>query len=129
MTIATLQGLKEINGKKIMTNDERPLDADGNVDWEAFDKMREEFPICIDHENDMISFKMLTKPESEGGNLKLCQLTEPAAIALEMLQVLNNAYPCRHNFFSILKLEEFLMWQKARTEDRQDRGVEGKNEE
>lgn len=126
--ILSLAGLKDINGKKVMTNEDRPLDDEGNVDWEAFDKMRDEFPICIDHEKDMISFKMLTKPESEGGDLRNAQLVDLAATALTILDHLNAKFPCRENFFSILKLEEFLMWQEARTKNRKERGVEGKNE-
>ena len=97
------------------------------MDWDAFDKMREEFPICIDHAIDTISIKMLTKPASEGGNLNLCQCTDLIAIGLTQLKYLNAKFPCRENAISITKLEEALMWQKKRTDDRMQRGVEGKN--
>ncbi len=126
--INSLKGRTEINGKKVMTNDDRPLDIDGNVDWEEFDEMRDEYPICIDHEKDMISFKLLTKPASEGGDLRNAQFTDLIAIGLEILKYLNAKYPCRENSISITKFEEGLMWQKKRTEDREARGVEGKNE-
>jgi len=131
--INSLKGISHINGKKIMTNDERPmrLDSEGNklgVDWIKFDEMREEFPICIDHEKDMISFKMLTKPSSEGGDLRNCQLTEFIGVGLQTLKYLNAKFPCRENSMTITKLEEALMWQRERTLNRVVRGVEGKNE-
>ena len=43
-----------------------------------------------------------------------------------MLKYLNKDYPCRENAITITKLEEALMWQDARTKDRDGRGVEGK---
>lgn len=132
--IGSLEGVTHINGKKVMTNADRPRTAPvtmgdmGEVDWEAFDKMREEFPICIDHEKDMISVKMLTKPASEGGNLELCQLTELVGLGREILRYVNAKYPCRENAMSLTKLDEFFMWQEERTKNRTARGVEGKNE-
>lgn len=111
-----------------MTDEDRPVDEGGNVDWDKFDDMREEFPICVDHEKDMISFKMLTKPASEGGDLRNCQWTDLVEVGLEQLKYLNDKYPCRENALTITKLEEALMWQEARTKDRVKRNVEGSNE-
>lgn len=37
------------------------------------------------------------------------------------------AYPCRENSISITKLEEAIHWQEARTRDREQRKVEGTN--
>lgn len=125
--LETVKNLKVVNGKRVMTNDDRPVLENGNTDWDAFDKLRETNPICFDHETDMISFKMLTKPASEGGNLDLCQLTELISVAKHMLEYLNKAYPCRENAMTITKLDEALMWQKQRTANRIERGVEGQN--
>lgn len=127
MAINTLKNVKFINDKKVMTNDERPKNADGSIDWDAFDEIRNEFPICIDHEKDMISFKMLTKPESEGGDLRNAQLTDLIETSLIMLRYLNNKFPCRENSMTITKLEEAMMWQETRRLNRVARGVEGKN--
>jgi len=126
--INSLKDVKEINGKKVMTNDERPKNIHGDVDWESFDKMREEIPICIDHKQDMISFKILTKPASEGGNLNLCQWSDLVATGLQQLKYLNAKFSCRENSIMITKLEEVLMWNDKRTQDRIARGVEGKDE-
>jgi hypothetical protein len=129
--INSVKHLTDINGSKIMTNEDRPMcvDKQGNdsVDWDASDVMREEFPICVDHEKDMISFKMLTKPASEGGNLQLCQLTDLVSMAYEMLQYFNQKFPCVHNDKTLVNLQQALHHQEERTIDREERGVEGKD--
>ena len=122
--IGCLKGLTNINGKKVLT--ERPLKEDGTVDWEKFDELRNSSPIYIDHDTDMISFKMLTKPASEGGNTELCQLTELITTALIVTSCLNRKFPCRENEMTIDCLKEALDWQDERTADRTNRGVEGK---
>ena len=111
-------------GTKVLKD--RILFADASVNWEATDKAREESPIYFDHEADMISFKMMTKPASEGG--KGCQFTDLIEVALHQLKYLNGKFPCRENDFTIIKLEEALMWQRERTINRIKREVEGKNE-
>ena len=104
-------------GTKTMTDADRPMcvDSKGNdaVDWEAFDKMREEHPICIDHEAEMISFKVMTKPASEGG--KGCQLTDLVEVALHMLNKLNVNHGCTENYHTAIALQDALKWQKTRT--------------
>ena len=126
----SLKGVKEINGKKVMTNDDRPIHVDtGEVDWSGFDEMREEYPICVDHAKDMISFKILTKPASGGGDLRNAQWFDMVATGLEILKYLNKDYPCRENAITITKIEEALMWQEKRTKDRIARNVEGKYEQ
>lgn len=127
--INSLKGLKSINGKKVMTNEERPMVGISEVvDWEGFDKMRETYPICIDHDKNMISFKILTKPASEGGNLELCQWSDLVGTGLKILKYLNAKFPCRENSIMITNIEEALMWNDKRTTDRLERNVEGKNE-
>ena len=105
---------------------ERPVDEAGNIDWNEFDVLRKSSPIFIDHEVDMVSFKLMTKPASEGGEGG--QWTDMVEVGIHMLKYLNAKFPCRENAITITKLEEALMWQKKRTEDRQNRNVEGKNE-
>ena len=113
-------------GTHAMTEDERPLLNGGpQIDWIAFDEMRNSFPICFDHQKEMISFKVMTKPASMGGSG--CQLTDLIEVALHQLKYLNGKFPSRENAMSITKFEEGLMWQKKRTEDRKARNVEGEN--
>lgn len=84
--------------------------------------------VLITHHRDEITFKMLTKPASEGGDLNRCQWSDLVSTGLEMLKYLNNKFPCRENALTITKLEEALMWNDARTKNRLSRNVEGKNE-
>lgn len=104
---------------------ERPVKHDGSVDWGEFDRLRDEKPIFIDHEKDMVSFKFMTRPAKEGG--KGCQLVDLIDVALHQLKYFNTLFPCRENSMTITKLEEALMWQEKRTQDRIERNVEGIN--
>lgn len=125
MAIGSLQGVLSIDNNKVMTNKDRPLDKNLDVDWNQFDEMRKEFPICIDHEKDMVSVKIMTSTVLEGGNG--CQLTVFIKMALIIITYLNAKFPCRENAITITKLQEALMWQDQRTKDRKDRKVEGFN--
>ena len=123
----SIKDLKEVNGKKVLQ--ERIYHGDDKtIDWEATDEARETHPIFIDHDVDMISFKMLTKPASEGGNLELCQLTELISVAKHMLEYFNAKFPCEENGVTIEHLKYALQSQERRTQDRTKRGVEGKGE-
>ena len=123
MAINTLKGVKEIDGHKVMTNLVRPLNEKGEIDWYAFDIMRKEYSICVDNEQDMISFKMMTKPASEGGSG--CQLTTLIETALIMIKYLDKKFPCEENRQTINNLVLALEWQVHRTTNREIRGVEG----
>jgi len=133
--IGTLKDVKEINGKPICVMDDlrekypEKFNESGSMDYKWFEEhIRPNFNIFLRHDVDSIAFNMLTKPASEGGDLNRCQLTDLIAVALEMLKYLDKKYPCRENAITITKLEEALMWQEARTKNRVERGVEGKNE-
>lgn len=133
--IGSLKDVKEIDGKPVCVMDDlrekypEKFNESGAMDYSWFEsEIRPNFNIFLRHDVDSISFNMLTKPASEGGDLDRCQLTTLIATGLEMLKYLNNKFPCRENAITITKLEEALMWQKKRTEDRLQRGVEGKNE-
>lgn len=123
--INEIKGFTESSiGTKVLS--ERVFNEDGSVNWEKTDKARNVCPIFIDHDRDMISFKMMTKPASEGGSG--AQLTDLIEVAKHILEYLNGKFPCRENAMTITKLDEALMWQEKRTKDRLKRGVEGKNE-
>lgn len=122
-----IKSLKDFKESSIGTQvlQERILNSDGSVNWIETDKAREEAPIFIDHKVDMVSFKMMTRPASDGG--KGCQFTDLIEVALHQLKYFNNKFPCKENSVTITKLEEALMWQERRTKDRKSRGVEGLN--
>lgn len=126
MAINTLKDVKEIDGNKVMTNLDRPLDDKGNVDWNAFDELRKTKHICVDHETNMISFKMMVEPASKGGSG--CQLTSLVETAVIMLEYFNGKLPCPQNDKTILYWKSGLNCQKERIRDREKRNVEGKDE-
>jgi hypothetical protein len=117
MALETLKGILEIEGFKVVR--ER-----GDLSWSEFDDKRKEFPINITEEKGMISFKIQDGPIKENG-INGCQLTTLISTAKIMLESLNKKFPCRENSITITKLEEALMWQSKRTEDRILRNVEG----
>ncbi|QDP68116.1 MAG: hypothetical protein Unbinned5081contig1003_48 [Prokaryotic dsDNA virus sp.] len=132
--INSIKSLKEVNGKPVCVMDElrekypEKFNESGAMDYKWFEKdIRPNFNIFVRHDVDSISFNMLTKPASEGGDLRRCQFVDLIKIGLEMLRYLNNKFPCRENALTITKLEEALMWQEKRTENRIARNVEGKN--
>lgn len=107
----SLKGIPAINGKKVMTNEDRPRFEDGTTSWHEFDKMREEYPICIDLEKDMISFKTINVEKlKEVKEIKHC---EPSDIIATALVLIDNLPKCAENFHTALKLQEALHWQKA----------------
>lgn len=126
MALETLKNLKKTNSTFIMTNEERPLNLDGSVNWDSFDEMRKVYGVCIDHEKNMVSFKIQNGPIKEVG-LNGCQLIDMVEVAKIMLEKLNEKFPCRENAITITKLDEALMWQDKRTADREARNVEGLN--
>lgn len=132
--INSLKDVTEINGKPICVMDDlrekhpEKFNESGAMDYKWFESdIRPNFNIFLRHDVDSLSFNMLTKPASEGGDLNRCQLTDLIAGALEMLKYFNNKFPCKENAMTITKLEEALQWQHARTQNRITRGVEGKN--
>ena len=112
-------------GHLVMTEAERPLDSEGEINWDATDNMRRHKPIMIDNDAEMIGFKMMTKPASEGGTG--CQFTDLIEVALHQLKYLNKKFHCYENDQTINHLDFALYHQKKRTEYRIARQVEGKD--
>lgn len=132
--INTLKGITHVNGKPICVMDDlrekhpEKFNESGSMDYKWFEKeIRPNYNIFIRHDVDSIAFNILTKPASEGGDLNRCQWSDLVTVGLEQLKYLNNKFPCRENALTITKLEEALMWNEARTKDRQSRGIEGKD--
>ena len=73
-----------------------------------------------------ITFKIQNEPIKEVG-VNGCQIEELGKVWLEILQHFNKDFPCRENSITITKIQEALMWQEKRTQDRVKRGVEGYN--
>lgn len=57
-----------------------------------------------------------------------CQIDTIIEFARKTLEVFNKKFPCRENSLAITKLQEAETLLRERTRDREERGVEGKNE-
>lgn len=98
-----------------------------NMTWDDFDILREEYPINITDEKNMISFKIQNGPIKEKGK-NGCQIDTIITAAKMMLEGLNKNFPCRENAIAITKLDEALLWLDKRRKDREARNVEGTNQ-
>jgi hypothetical protein len=122
MALETLKGLHEINGVRILQH--RPIDETGKIDWNHFDEMRKEQPIYVDHDVNMISFRIQNGPIKEVGK-NGCQVVDMIAVAKHIIERLNEKYPCGENAGTICALNLALAWQEQRTKNRETRNVEG----
>lgn len=84
--------------------------------------------IFMNFEKGEIGFKLQEGPIKENG-VNGCQVSDMIEIATDIIRQLNEKFPCRENAIAITKLEEALMWQEKRTQDRLLRGVEGFNQQ
>lgn len=74
----------------------------------------------------MLMFQIQDGPIKEAGTNGV-QATDILEYAKHLFQSLNEAFPCRENAITITKIEEAILWQHARTLDREKRGVEGRS--
>lgn len=79
-------------------------------------------------EGNSITVRIQSGPLAHGGEPG-AEFTALIGLALGHLKFLDRHYSCRENSLAKTKLEEALHWQQARTQDRERRGVEGKNEQ
>jgi len=76
----------------------------------------------------IVKFVIQEEPIGEVG-VNGCQARDMLEYLIYLFTSFNETFPCRENSITITKLQEALMWQDKRTQDREKRGVEGKNEE
>jgi hypothetical protein len=124
MALETLQGVTEIGGFKVLQ--ERPKKRDGSVDWDLFDEQRKINPIYVDHEVNMISFRIQNGPIKEVG-VNGCKVETMIEAAKMLFEKLNEILPSRENAMVITKLDEALLLSLKRKLDREQRQVEGYN--
>jgi hypothetical protein len=131
MALETLKDIAEINGEKVVHMDElrklypEKFNESGAMDYKWFEsEIRPHNFIYVRHDVNSVSFTIQNGPIKEVGK-NGCQVTELIAVAAAMIAGLNAKFPCRENSITLTKLEEALMWQKKRTEDRLKRQVEG----
>lgn len=111
MALETLSNIKQIDGF--------------TVDH-LCDPIRTKGFIEVSSVESTIKFKIQSDPIKEVG-LNGCQFTALIKTALHILEGLDKKYPCVENKYTIMNLEQALIWQENRTRDREKRGVEGVN--
>jgi hypothetical protein len=130
MALETLKGVEEIGGYKVLQ--ERPMRRPGHpappsevvVDWRKFDEMRKTMPIYVDHEVNMISFRIQDGPIKENG-VNGCQVDTLIHAAERILTEFDKKINCVHNQMALQGLRSAIHELNLRTEDREKRGVEG----
>lgn len=104
------------------------MNEDGTVNWDRYGReIRDRYFARLHPMRNNISFDILDRPISEGG--RGVQWYEVVEIMLGVLKGLNIRFPSRENSLTITKLEEALMWNRERTRNRVERGVEGQNKD
>lgn len=127
MALETMKGVTEINGEKILQERIYFPCEEGKIpeiNWPATDEARKTHPIFVDHDVNMISFRIQNGPIKEVGK-NGCQVEDIIAVAKHIVEELNKKFPCRENSMIVTKLDEAILWSKKRTADREARNVEG----
>lgn len=120
MVLEILKGIKEIDGFKVIE-----ICQDMGIPTSTY--LSPKNPITVDHDINMIAFKIQDGPIKENG-VNGCQVNTIIETAKLMLYGLNEKLPCNENIKATNYLIEALYWLDKRKEDREKRGVEGKNE-
>lgn len=133
MALGTLKGVTEIGGFKVVVMDElrenfpEKFNESGAMDYAWFEKeIRPKNFIYVRNDKNSLSFTIQNGPIKENG-VNGCQVQTIVEVAKKIVEGLNAKFPCRENAMMITKLDEAIMWSKKRTEDRENRGVEGEN--
>ena len=133
MALETLKGVTKINGETIVVMDElRELHPErftetGAMDHKWFEEtIRPNAFIYVRNDKNSLAFTIQNGPVKEVGK-NGCQVEDIVAVAKYIVEQLNAKFPCRENAMMITKLDEALMWSKARTLNRLVRGVEGES--
>jgi len=124
LALETLKGIEQFGDFKVLA--ERPKLENGEVDWKKFDEQRKDAPIYVDHEVNMISFRIQNGPVKQNG-VNGCQVDTLIHAAHEIIMGLNKNFPCAENNLAIAHLRNALLELNNRKLDRTKRGVEGFN--
>ena len=120
MALETLENVGEIDGFKVAHQTE---DSGMGFCLPYF--------INIDHRTNEITFRIQNGPigedETEGG-VNGCQVDTLIAVAKRIIEEFNVKIPCNENAEAVESLRDAIGWLKRRKADRENRGVEGKNQ-
>lgn len=134
MAIETLRNVKDIGGYKVIHMDDlreihpEKFNASGAMDYQWFEsEIRPHHHIYIRHDKNSLTFTLQNGPVKENG-VNGCQVDEVITAAMLMIEGLDDRFPCKENKAAIFHLQEALYLLNKRREEREARGVEGKNE-
>jgi hypothetical protein len=134
MSLETFKGIKKIGGFDIvdmgMLKELNPemFNESGAMNYKIFEETIRPFNfIYVRHDVNSLSFTLQKGPIKENG-VNGCQIDTIIETAKIMIEDLNRKFPCRANSMAITKLDEALLWLYKRKNDREKRGVEGRNE-
>ena len=119
MALETLKDVKEIGGYPAIDVNDIP-----EMDVVQFRNQLDKTPIVIDHDWNVIQFKLQSGPIKESG-VNGCQVDTIIEAAKLILEGLNDKFPDPENEMAINKLECALAHLAERTRQRTERGVEG----
>ena len=108
-----------VNAVKSLPSDYDPIDTQGFITHKSGHTQVN---------NSSVTFCIQSGPVSEFGR-NGCDATEIIRFAIGLYRSFNTAHGCKENSCAITKLEEALHWQEARTRDRVNRKVEGKDQD
>jgi hypothetical protein len=94
------------------------------MDWDEFDKLREEYPINITERMNTISFKIQNGPIKEVG-VNGCQVDTLIETAILIISGFNDKFPCEENTKAINCLMRASQFLEERKINREKRNVEG----
>jgi hypothetical protein len=134
MALETLRGIKEVGGFKVIIMDDLrkkhpdKFEESGQMNWKWFERdIRPYNFVYVRQDVNSISFTIQNGPIKENG-VNGCQVDTIIETAKLIIEGLNKKFPCNENILAITKLDEAIMWLAKRKKDRENRGVEGKNE-
>ena len=133
MALDTLKGVKKLGEFNVVDMDEirvthpEMFRPDGSMHYHLFEKnIRPTNFIYVRHDVNSISFTIQKGPIKENG-INGCQVDALIHAAATIIQGLNDKFPSGYNECAIWSLEAALGALRARTKDRERRGVEGHN--
>ena len=135
MALKTLENVKKIGEFNVIVmdklRDEMPelFNEDGGMDWKYFEKnIRPNNFVYVRNDKNSLSFTIQDGPVKEAGR-NGCDVMTVIEAAKIMLEGLNEQVRCRETSIMITKLEECLLWGMKRKMDREQRNVEGTDQE
>jgi hypothetical protein len=129
MALETLKNVEKIGEYPVRTSDnlqdivkQYPPYSPELGDW------LNKHPIIVDHDNNIISFKIQSAPIQEVG-INGCQVDTIIETAKLIIEGLNEKFPCTENRSAIQHLQLAMHSLEQRKKNRIERGVEGTSNE